>query len=148
MSEPIIDTTQIMMTPQEAAAYAHVTRQAIYLAMIKGLLKSEKRGGRKFITQYDLDEYRLNKYNRQRKTGSGEHVFNIDRGLFSVPQICSILSAKLNVKISAQRIYYCLRKGYLPSYRHGSYWVIKLEDAEKFMVTEQKYLQKRELKSA
>lgn len=148
MSEPLVDTTRVMMTPKEAAEYSHVTLQAIYLAMRKGHLKSEKKGHKRYLSQYDIDEYRLNKYNRMRKNRQGEEIFDIEKGLFSVPQICRILSVKLGMKISVQRIYYCLREGYLPAYRHGSFWVIKLEDAEKFLVREQQYMEKRQLKYA
>ena len=113
----------------EAAEYAHVTRQAIYKALTHRGLKAKKIGRRWHITRKDLDEYRVNKYNRDNRVINGELVFDMDKGEFSVPQVCKVFSSTMGRPFPVQRLYYLLRIGQLKASRKGASWVIKKEDA-------------------
>lgn len=115
---------------REAAEYAHVTRQAIYVAVKQRGLKATKKNGAWYITREDLDAYRSNKYNRDlRKEENGEYVFDMDKGHFSIQQVCKVLSATLGRPYSIQHLYYLLRTGKLKGFRKGAAWVIAKEDA-------------------
>lgn len=113
----------------EAAAYAHVTRQAIYLAMKNRGLSGCKIGRQWYIKKEDLDEYRGNKYNRDLRKKDGEYIFDMEKGHFSVQQVCRVISATLGRPYSLQHIYYLLRIGRLKAFRAGNAWVISKEDA-------------------
>lgn len=124
---------------EEAGKAAHVTKQAIYLAIQKGNLKAQKmteatkysRRGQWTIKKADLDEYRANKYNREKYTVNGEKVFDVEKGEFSVNQVAKILGKMLCESIPVAHIYYLIRVGELKCYRKGWALVVKKEDAMK-----------------
>lgn len=118
---------------EQAGKAAHVTKQAIYIAIQKGKLKARKmteatkyaRKGQWTVKKADLDEYRANKYNREEYKVDGEKVFDVEKGDFSVNQIAKLLGHPV------AHIYYLIRIGDLKSYRKGWALVIKKEDALK-----------------
>lgn len=118
---------------QEAAVYAHVCRQAIYVAIRKGQLRAEKmymaRGnGRNqmqwVIDRHDLDVYRSSKYNREKRMVEGEKLFDIELDRWSVLHAAKTLSSALGYHYKSSRIYYLLRIGKIRGYKKGSAWVI------------------------
>lgn len=113
----------------EAASYSHVTRQAVYVAIRKKVLIAEKRNRQWYIKREDLDEYRSQKYNRDRRKFNDEPVFDMEKGHFSVQQVCKVISATLKRPYSLQHIYYLMRCGKLKAFRKGAAWVIAKEDA-------------------
>lgn len=129
------------MSLPEAAKYAHVTRQAIYLAMRNRGLRGTKIGKQWYVTKTDLDEYRGNKYNRDLRKQDGEYVFDMDKGYFSVSQVCRVMSATLGKPYSMQHIYYLLRTGQMRSFRKGAAWVIPKDDAVALLDKEKKKLE-------
>lgn len=113
----------------QAADYAHVTRQAIYLAVKQRGLRAKKIGRQWYITKEDLDNYRANKYNRDLRKRDGEYIFDMEKGHFSVQQVCKVLSATLGRPYSLQHLYYLLRTGQLKAMRKGAAWVVEKDDA-------------------
>ena len=113
---------------REVMAYAHVGRQALYLAISKGALKATKKGRKWTIFLKDLEEYRLNKYNRDKGKVDGEPVFDVEKGFFSVFHVAKILSRELGYHYKTQRIYYLIQHGRLKAMKKGSAWVIAKEE--------------------
>lgn len=118
-----------IFTVIEAAKYAHVTRQAIYVAFYKGKLKASKYKNTLRIKKSDLDEYRLNKYNKQIIKHEGYSVYDFEKGHFSVQHVAQVLSEMLRRFYNPQKIYYMLRTGQLRGFKKGYSWVISREDA-------------------
>lgn len=118
-----------LFTLTEAGQYARVTRQAIYVALKAKRLKATKLNNRWKIKKEDLDEYRGNKYNRDLRKQNGELVFDMEKGHFSVPQVCKVLSASLNRPYSLNHLYYLIRSGKVKAFRKGYAWVIHKDDA-------------------
>jgi len=123
-----IDKTTDIFTIAGAAEHSHVSRQAIYVAIKNGRLMAEKRGNKWFITPEALEDYRINKYNRNMRKINGELIFDMEKGFFSTSQVLTILSDVLKRPFNSQRLYYLLRSGSVPAFRCGSAWVIKKED--------------------
>ena len=119
-----------------AAAHANVTRQAIYVAVKKGALKAEKVGNCWKITLKDLNEYRLNKYNRDKRMIDGELVFSLEKGEYSVQQVSKILSHEIKAPFPSQKVYYMVRTGKLPCLKKGSTYVILRKDLAEFVQRE------------
>ncbi len=119
----------------EAAKINNVTRQAIYVAIKLKKLKARKENSRWTIDLTDLEEYRRNKYSREKSMYEGKLIFDRQRGYFSVKQVADML------KVPAQKIYYATRVGLLPAHRKGAAWVIHVEDVEKY---QKGYLEKRQ----
>ena len=124
-----MDANEKFFTLSEAAEYAHVCRQAIYAALRKKALKAEKNGRRWCISRADLDDYRTNKYNRDRRKFNGEPIFDMEKGHFSVQQVCKVISSTLKKPYPLQHIYYLMRSGQLKAFKKGAAWVISKEDA-------------------
>ena len=114
---------------KQAGDYAHVKRQAVYLAIKNRGLKAEKIGSRWRIKRADYDEWRANKYNRDKRKINGQLVFDLEKGHFSLNQVCKIFSETLGYSYSLQHLYYLVRTGQLKAFRKGSAWVIVKEDA-------------------
>ena len=125
-----------MLTLTEAADYAHVTRQAIYTALRKRGLKAQKVGNRWLLLKADIDDYRGNKYNRDKRIINGQLVFDMEKGEFSVMQVLKVMSAALGYPFRIQRLYYLLRSGQLPSFKKGAAWIIMGKDASKLLQDE------------
>lgn len=125
-------------TMMEIAQYAHVTKQAVYLAIKKGYVKHRKIGRNIFLRQEDYDAYRAEKYNKDRRMRNGVPLFDMDKGTFSVSQVSRIMSASLGRPYDVQRIYHLCRKGVIKSLRNGPAWIIPKEEAEALLRKEQK----------
>lgn len=125
------------LTINEIAEYAHVTRQAVYMALHKGLCKGIKHEGCWMITREAYDDYRANRHNRDLRKRHGKALFDIEKGYFSVRQVATILSTSLGRPYSMQRLYYLLRRGVLPSKRSGAAWIICKKDAVALLEREQ-----------
>ena len=121
--------TDTFYSLKEAASYAHVTRQAIYIAIRKKRLIAVKPKGQWVVSKSDLDDYRLSKYNRDLKKDEDGYIFDIEKGYFSVPQVCKVISASIGRPYPIQHIYYLLRRGKLKALRRGVSWVIHRDDA-------------------
>lgn len=118
-----------LMTLGQAAKYGKVTRQAYYVALKQGRLKATQIKRKWYVTKEDLDEYRGNKYNRDLRKQDGEFVFDMEKGHFSVPQICKILSASLKRPYAINHLYYLVRTGQIKAFRKGYAWVIHKDEA-------------------
>lgn len=118
-----------LMTLGQAAKYGHVSRQAYYVALKKGRLKATQINRKWYIKKEDLDEYRGNKYNPDLRKQDGELVFDMEKGHFSVPQVCKILSYFLNRPYPLNYLYYLVRSGKVKAFRKGYAWIIHKDDA-------------------
>lgn len=118
----------------EAAKLNKVTRQAIYVAIKLNKLKATKETTRWTIHLDDLEEYRRQKYSREKSVFNGELLFDKNKGYFSVNQVAEILS------VPAQKIYYATRIGLLKAHRKGAAWVIHADDMKEY---QEKHVQKK-----
>lgn len=122
-----------VLTLKEAAEYAHITKQAVYVALKKKKLEAFKVKNRWFITREKIDEYRLNKYNRHSRRKDGDLIYDIEEGRFSIHDLSKIMSLNpneggLGKRIPVQRLYYLVRTGQLKSHKVGCSIVIYKED--------------------
>lgn len=113
----------------DAARFSHVGRQAVFVAIKKGQLKATKKMGTSgkmqwFIKRSDLDEYRANKYCRDKRVVDGEKLFDIENDRWSVLHASKTLSAMLGKPFPTAHIYYLLRTGKIRGMRKGGSWVI------------------------
>ena len=118
----------------EAARINGVTRQAIYVAIKQNKLKASKDSTRWTIDLDDLEDYRRNKYSREKSTFDGELLFDNGKGFYSVNQVAKMLG------VPAQKIYYATRIGVLKATRRGAAWVIHVDDVKEY---QEKYLSQR-----
>ncbi|MEX0962057.1 MAG: helix-turn-helix domain-containing protein [Simkaniaceae bacterium] len=118
----------------EAARINGVTRQAIYVAIKQRKLKAQKDSTRWTIRLEDLEEYRKQKYSREKSMFNGELLFDNNKGYYSVNQVAKKLG------VPAQKIYYATRIGLLKATRKGSAWVIHHEEVRNY---QENYLNKR-----
>lgn len=125
---------------RDAEEYAHVTAQALYKAIRKGDLRAVKerfkgRDGRHrmvySLTKKDIDEYKSGKYLRDKRKINGVHVFDIDRGDFSVLHISKLISSALGRPYPPYNIYYRLRMGDVTGRKIGRTWILSRETAQK-----------------
>jgi len=128
----MIESSEIFTSLNKAAAYAHVTRQAIFLAIKKKQLKAERNaiGGRIywFIKRSDLDEYRSTKYNREKRMLEGEHIISLEKDKWSVLHAAKAIAHMLGRPYPAAHIYYLLRVGKLRGSKRGGMWVLSPTD--------------------
>jgi excisionase family DNA binding protein len=129
------DNTMIKVTPvenktiftiTEAARLNNVTRQAIYVAIKQKKLKATKYDTRWLIRIEDLEEYKKNKYSREKSTFDGELLFDNNKGYYSINQAAKILN------VPAQKIYYATRIGQLKASRKGAAWVIYTDEIKSY----------------
>jgi hypothetical protein len=114
---------------REASTKAKVTRQAIFYAIQKGVLKAQKKGHSWHIAEADLEEYRANKYNYENRKVNGCSLFDVEKGHFSVQQVAKILSDTLGAPYSRMRVYYLIRKGDIAPERRGQSIVLTRQQA-------------------
>jgi hypothetical protein len=124
-----IQTSKIYYSLNEAASHARVQRQALYVAIRKGRLKAEKFDDKWIVAKDDLDEYRASKFDRDARVFQGERIYDLEKGTFSVTQVCQILSQNLNAPYPRSKLYYYMKTKVINSYRKGHAWVINREDA-------------------
>jgi hypothetical protein len=119
----------------EAAAYAHVTGAAIYDAIRRGKLKAEKYDakGRKqwMTTQESLDDYRKNKFNREKVTYNGQLLYDIAGDRWSVYHVAKVLSDITGKPYPVSCVYEELRSGEIKAIKCGKRWVIPREEIMK-----------------
>ena len=110
----------------EAARLNNVTRQAIYVAIKQRKLRATKDATRWTIDLEDLEEYKKNKYSREKSTFEGELLYDNKRGYYSVNQVAKMLN------VPAQKIYYATRVGLLKAFRKGAAWVVQIDEVKKY----------------
>ncbi len=116
-----------MVTITEAAKINNVTRQAIYVAIKLNKLKAKKETTRWEIHLDDLEDYRRQKYSREKSMdGNGELIFDKGKGFYSVNQVAAML------QVPPQKIYYATRSGLLKAHRKGAAWVMHEEDVKNY----------------
>lgn len=120
-------------TLDQAAEYAKITRSAVYAALRKNKFQARKRGRNWIISRQQLDDYRMNKYNRDDRKVNGEKVFDIERGYFSVGQVATLFSNEykkmgINKIYPRNRLYYLLHQGLVKAHKIGAAWVIHKDE--------------------
>jgi excisionase family DNA binding protein len=116
-----------LVTITEAAKINNVTRQAIYVAIKLNKLKAKKDTTRWEIDLDDLEEYRRQKYSREKSTDDkGDLIFDKKKGYYSVNQVAAML------QVPPQKIYYATRSGLLKAHRKGAAWVMHEEDVKSY----------------
>lgn len=136
---PVKDEKLVSIT--EAAKINNVTRQAIYVAIKLNKLKARKETTRWEIHLDDLEDYRRQKYSREKSIdGNGELIFDKKKGYYSVNQVAAML------QVPPQKIYYATRSGLLKAHRKGAAWVMHEEDVKSY--SEGYLAKKKEAKEA
>ena len=119
------------MTLREAARHANVDRQAIYAAIRAGKLKADKvdwkSAMRWRIKKSDLENYRKNKYNPEKRLWNGERLIDIENNRWSILYASKTLSLMLNRPVPIARIYYLIRTGQVQAKKQGFAWVLTKE---------------------
>lgn len=116
-----------LVTITEAAKINNVTRQAIYVAIKLNKLKARKDTTRWEIHLDDLEEYRRQKYSREKSIDDkGDLIFDKQKGYYSVNQVAAML------QVPPQKIYYATRSGLLKAHRKGAAWVMHEEDVKSY----------------
>lgn len=119
-----------LMDLQDAGDYARVSWRAIYFAIRRGDLEATKGVSNKwYVTKRAVDDYRMNKYNPDKRRFNDEKIYDIENGYLSVQHVARTLGAMLKRPYDVQHIYYLIRKGELTCYKKGYSVVIKREDA-------------------
>lgn len=114
------------MTVSEAARRNQVTRQALYLAIKEGRLKTHMKEGRQRVFVSDLESFTKERYTRKRSRLDGELIFDDAKGTLSIAQ------ASERYNIPEQKLYYAVRVGKLPSRRARAAWVLSVADVERY----------------
>ena len=133
---PVEQRLEGYWTIHEIASYGHVTRQAVYLAIHKGLCKGFKYQGCWMLRKEDYDDYRANRHNKDLRKRDGKPLYDLEKGTYSVRQVSTIMSATLGRPYPMQRIYHKMRTGQLPAYRSGPAWIIYKKDAVELLERE------------
>lgn len=116
-----------MVTITEAAKINQVTRQAIYVAIKLNKLKARKDTTRWEIDLDDLEDYRRQKYSREKSIDDkGDLIFDKKKGYYSVNQVAAML------QVPPQKIYYATRSGLLKAHRKGAAWVMHEDDVKSY----------------
>ena len=113
-------------TVKELAAYYNKSRQAILLAIKKGILKAELKGNIYLIREENLPEYEKLRYTRTLTAIDGVPLFSIEKGLVSVKV------AEESLGLRSCSLYYQIQRGSLPAEKKGGMYVIKMQDLKKF----------------
>jgi excisionase family DNA binding protein len=114
----------------EAAEYAKIGRQAIYMAIKKKRLNAVKHGQRWGISKEDLDKYRLSKYDRENRRINDQPIFDVDNGIWSVQHTAKFLTAALGRKVELQEVYYKIYSGKIKCTRVGATYLLNRKDVE------------------
>ena len=127
---------EVFISLTEAGKYARVGRQAIFQAIKKKQLKAVKKMLRKnqaqwIISRKDLDEYRSQKYNCEKREFQGEKLIDLEQNRWSVAQAAKVLSVMLCRSYPSAHLYYLLRIGELRAQKRGGMWVISKEELTK-----------------
>lgn len=107
-------------TVSQAAKAHNVTRQAIYVAISKGNLKSLIIGRHHYVDEQSLDEYKRKKYSRRKSIYNGSLLFGEDE--------ISVREAAKQTGIPIQRIYYVIRCKKIPFIRKRMSYILKKSD--------------------
>ncbi len=113
---------------KQVAEYCNLSWQAIYVSVRKGTLKAKRRTSNWEIHLEDVEQYRRDRWNRDRLEVDGELVFDALEGRMSISQAAKMMSKELKETYPTQKLYYMVRKGHIKSFRRGSSWVLLKED--------------------
>lgn len=119
------------LTLSQASKLFGVTRQALWMAINKGLLKGVMYKGSWIIDRDDLIEYESLKYSRERSRFNGMPLYDKEKGELSIHEAARLIGER------PQRLYYLIRKGAIPAARKGSVIVIEYETLKKIYGLEQ-----------
>ena len=123
----------------EAAKILGVTRQAVYVAVMKKRISAKKSNAKNWVTTLEeLENYKKNKYSRAKSKYNGELIFDKEKGFYSIQETAKLL------RLPAQKLYYATRSGALKSHRKGSAWVVHIDDIRDY---EKTYLTREQKKA-
>ena len=128
------------VTVLEAAKMLGVSNQAIYIAVYKGLLFTQRspKNRKIMIKIADLEAYKKSRWLQDNLKRDGELVFDQSKGIYSVTKTADLLG------IPESRIYREVNSGVLKAHKKGKFWVIHIDDIRNY---EERYLKKREKKA-
>lgn len=129
----MIEEKKDFKTLAEAAEYSHLAKVSIYDAIKKGKLRASKqpflrRRSRWMVTKEDLDDYRRNKFNRERAVHKGKLIYDLDEGRWGVYHAAKILSEVLSRPFRPQCIYEGIHRGEIVASKCGSRWIIAKDE--------------------
>lgn len=103
------------LTIQEVAEKFHVTPQAVYNVIRKGILKPTRVGRRYFIDEADYNQFRAQKYSR-------DHLYSREEKELSPRQAAKFFG------ISEQVIYKMIKCGRIQAKRKGLAIILNFDD--------------------
>lgn len=110
-----------LLSLTDAARKYHVTRQAVYRAIDKGLVPAYKHKNQWRLYEKDYDEFRANKYNRCKSKFNGKLLYDPINKELSPRQVAKMFGK------NEQQIYYMIKKGRLPHERRGAAVILTYE---------------------
>ena len=120
-------------TITEAAEYLGVTRQAVYVSIKKRRIKAQIINRWWRIKNQDLIFWKENRFNHNhRRDAQGNYLFDNIK-TFSTATAAKLISEKLDITFTEQRLYYLLRGGIIKHYLYGKTKIIKIEDIDKYV---------------
>jgi excisionase family DNA binding protein len=121
----------------ETAKIMCVSRQAVYVAIKLGRLKSVKVGKRQWISKDSLLEYQKNKYSRQLKEVDGVKLFD------GIERFNPRMAAKY-MKLPLQQIYYLIRTNRIKYSKHRCAYILGKQEMDEYkkVIEEQLNLKK------
>jgi len=113
------------LTITEVAKQLQITRQAVYVAIMKHKMVAYKSGAKWMIKPECLKQYRENRFSRTMSLrDDGTFVYRPEMNEFSPSQVADKL------KVPVNRIYHLIRMNRLKHYRHRSAYVVEVKDWE------------------
>jgi excisionase family DNA binding protein len=118
------------MTINEVLDRVRISRQAIYFAIHSKKLKAMKIGGRLYIDEGDLIEYRNNLYSRDKSMFKGDLLYDVSQGTYSLKRAAEYLGIKYG------QLYHFARKKKIKHERKRTAWIFKKEDLDNLKIIE------------
>ncbi len=115
-----------MMSISDIGRKYPITRQAIFIAIKNKRLKAKKYGGQWRISDDDLKEYFISRYDRKFSLHDGELKFDPRKGEISVTQATKILGRE------KAHIYHAIRSRKIGHYRKGTSYILDIEEVKNY----------------
>ena len=113
------------MSMSDLARKYHVTRQAVFKVIEKGLIPAHREGREWRVFEADYNEFRAAKYNRCRSKFNGDLLYRPDFQEMS-PRQCAKLFG-----LHEQHVYYLVRHKKIPFEKRGAAVILRFEDCMK-----------------
>lgn len=116
----------MITTLAEAGKVLDIGRYAVWKALKKKRIRGEKNGGQWTFTLQDLEEYRMNKFDRKFSTYNGQPLYDKTKGEYSINEASKLLACPV------QHLYYAARMKKIQTTKKKCAWVIHENDINEY----------------